>query len=148
MEFDDGFGKLVKIIIPFCMGFVLAMSTTTARAQGRIRPPDSITCDHNHLTSFTGKILSYSRAPGRVSLRMRTDEATNESFMLRFPKREDASKYFLLHGESFKQSDWALIERSRSRLRPRMRATVWVCDDGSTPIVDWRPGEDRTQTTY
>ena len=79
---------------------------------------------------------------------MRTDESTTESFTLRFPKTEDAAKWFLLKGEQFKQSDWKLIERGRYQLRPRMRATVWVCDDGSTPIVDWRPGEGANQTTY
>jgi hypothetical protein len=79
---------------------------------------------------------------------MRTDEATTESFTLRFGKTEDAAKWFLLMAEPFKQSDWALIESRRYHLRPRMRATVWVCDDGSTPIVDWRPGEQRNNTVY
>ena len=79
---------------------------------------------------------------------MRTDEATTESFTLRFRKTEDAAKWFLVMAEPFKQSDWALIERSRYRLRPNMRASVWVCDDGSTPIVDWRPGEQRGTSVY
>jgi hypothetical protein len=110
-------------------------------------PPESVKCDANHLTSFTGKILSYRRRPGRVTLRVRTDEETTESFTLRFKKSEDAARWFLLRGEPFKRSDWALIEGRRYYLRPRMRATVWVCDDGSNPIVDWRPGE-RGQTTF
>src|SRR5687767_13047874 len=125
---------------PFFL-FALLVSVSSAGAQGRIRPPDSITCDHNHLTSFTGKLLGYKRGPGRVSLRMRTDEATTESFTLRFRKAQDASRWFLMNGEAFKPDDWKLIERGKYRLRPKMRATVWVCDDGSIPIVDWRPGE-------
>jgi hypothetical protein len=137
--------KLLTLIISLCTTFLL---TSSAGAQGRIRPPDSIKCDHNHLTSFTGRILSYQRRPGRVSIRMRTDEATTESFTLRFRKTEDAAKWFLLMAESFKQSDWALIERRRYQLRPNMRATVWVCDDRSTPIVDWRPEERRNNTVY
>lgn len=141
----SSFGKLLTIGIFVCVFILLA---STAQAQGRIRPPDSIKCDHNHLTSFTGRILSYQRKPGRVSIRMRTDEATTESFTLRFRKTEDAAKWFLLMAEPFKQSDWALIERSRYRLRPNMRASVWVCDDGSNPIVDWRPGEQRNNTVY
>jgi hypothetical protein len=79
---------------------------------------------------------------------MRTDEATTESFTLNFRRAEDAAKWFLLRGEEFKQSDWALIELRRSRLRQGMRATVWVCDDRTTPIVDWRPGEGKTKTVY
>lgn len=139
----SSFGKLLATI--FCALFLLASS---AAAQRRIMPPESITCDPNHLTSFTGRILSYQRRPGRVSLRMRTDEATTESFTLRFRRTENAAKWFLKNGEPFEQSDWSLIERSRNRLRPNMRATVWVCDDGSTPIVDWRPGERRNKTVY
>lgn len=138
-------GKLRIALVCACLIFLLP---AIAEAQGRIRPPDSIRCDHNHLTSFTGKILSYQRRPGRVSLRMRTDEATTESFTLRFRRTEDAAQWFLLMAEPFKQSDWALIERSRYRLRPNMRATVWVCDDRSTPIVDWRPGEQRGTSVY
>lgn len=141
----SSFGKLLTVLIAACAIFLL---TSTIQAQGRIRPPDSIKCDHNHLTSFTGKILSYQRRPGRVLLRMRTDEATTESFTLRFQKTEDAAKWFLLMAEPFRQSDWALIERRRYQLRPNMRATVWVCDDRSTPIVDWRPGERRNNTVY
>jgi hypothetical protein len=79
---------------------------------------------------------------------MRTDEETTESFTLRFRRSEDAARWFLLMGESFKPSDWRLIERSRYRLRPKMRATVWVCDDGTNPIIDWRPGERRNNTVF
>lgn len=136
---------LAKLLIVVCATCLLASS---AGAQRRIMPPNSIRCDDNHLTSFTGRILSYKRTPGRVFLRMRTDEATTESFTLRFRRTEDAARWFLMMGEQFKQSDWSLIERSRYRLRQGMRATVWVCDDGTTPIVDWRPGEGRNNTTY
>lgn len=138
--------KLLMAIIS--VSVVASLLESSAKAQARIRPPDSIKCDHNHLTSFTGRILSYQRSSGRVRLRMRTDEATTENFTLRFRRTEDAAKWFLLMGEPFKQSDWALIESRRYRLRPRMRATVWVCDDRSTPIVDWRPGEDRNNTVF
>jgi hypothetical protein len=139
------FGKLLTVFIFACAMFWLA---SPAGAQGRLMAPDSIRCDPNHLTSFTGRILSYQRRPGRVWIRMRTDEATTESFTLRFRRTEDAARWFLLMGETFKQSDWSLIERSRYRLRPNMRATVWVCDDRSTPIVDWRPNERRGNSVY
>jgi hypothetical protein len=136
--------KKFSAAVMFCAALFISSS---AHAQGRLMPPESVKCDANHLTSFTGKILSYRRGPGRVSLRVRTDEETTESFTLRFKKSEDAARWFLLRGEPFKQSDWTLIERRRYQLRPHMRATVWVCDDGSNPIVDWRPGE-RGRTTF
>lgn len=139
----SGFKKF-SVAILFCVAALVVSSS--ARAQ-RLMPPEGVRCDPNHLTSFTGKILSYRRRPGRVSLTVRTDEETTESFTLRFRKNADAARRFLIMGEPFKQSDWARIERRRYQLRPRMRATVWVCDDGSNPIVDWRPGE-RGQTTF
>ena len=107
----------------------------------RIAPSTGVKCSRDHLTAFTGRVLLYRRTTGRIVLRVRTDEETTENFTLRFPKTEDGSKYFLLKGEGFKPEDWGQIEVSRSRLRPKMRATVWVCDDGSTPIIEWRPAE-------
>ena len=141
---SKGSFKKLAAATMFCAAVLVVSSQ--ARAQ-RLMPPESVKCDPNHLTSFTGKILSYRRKPGRVSLRVRTDEETTESFTLRFRKSEDAARWFLLKGEPFKRTDWALIERRRYQLRPRMRATVWVCDDGSNPTIDWRPGE-RGQTTF
>jgi hypothetical protein len=79
---------------------------------------------------------------------MRTDEATTESFTLSFPKSEDASRWFLLNSQPFKPGDWKLIERSRTRLRVNVRATVWVCDDDSTPVIDWRPRETEANSVY
>jgi len=124
------------------------LSAVVVGGQGRIRPPDAIKCDPNHLTSFTGTILSSRRSASRLWLRMRTDEATTESFTLKFARGVDATKSFLLHGEEFKGSDWQLIERSRYRLRPRLRATVWVCDDGANPTIDWRPREKKSGSVF
>lgn len=116
-----------------------AVQRTASRQ--RIRPPDSLTCDRNRLTSFTGAVTSYSRGPRLVSLRMRTDEATNERFSLRLGRGDDAAGHFLLNGEPFTGDDWKKIETRRGKLRPRMRATVWVCSDEPAPTIDWRPGE-------
>lgn len=105
----------------------------------RPRIPDRVTCPRNNLTSFTGRVLSFSRTNVRTVIRMRTDEDTTEKFTLHHPKSNDAKKWFLLRGKPFEGSDWALIESARNRLWPNMRATVWVCDDGTSPIVDWQP---------
>jgi hypothetical protein len=106
---------------------------------GRIRPPDSLTCPHDHLTSFTGKVTYYRRTGTRVTIHMPTDDGTFEKFNLRFRRGADVSKNFLLWAEAFKASDWRVIEKRSGQLRPGMRATVWVCDDRSTPVVDWQP---------
>ncbi len=129
--------------------FTLLCGAASVAAQGgRIRPPDAIKCDPNHLTSFTGHVTSYRRTAARLSLRMRTDEETSEAFTLKFARGGDAIKFFLLRGEEFKVGDWKLIESRRLRLRPQMRATVWVCDDGSNPTIDWRPGERRGGSVF
>lgn len=137
----------LPVVITGCAVMLLLLAAPAA-GQGRLRPPESIKCDPNHLTSYTGRILSYQRGPGRVRLRMRTDEETTENFNLRFPRTTDAARWFLLNSQPFKRSDWKIIERSGSRLRPNVRATVWVCDDKSTPIIDWRPRDANTGSVY
>ena len=110
-------------------------------AAQRIRPPDGIQCPRDHLTAFTGNILHYRRVTDRTEIRMRTDEDTTESFVLRHTGSDDPSRWFLLKTGPFKKEDWMAIESEKGRLRPKMRATVWVCDDRSNPIVDWQPPE-------
>ncbi|MEP7271464.1 MAG: hypothetical protein ABI882_08150 [Acidobacteriota bacterium] len=125
------------------------MSLGSEMAQ-RAAPPSPLTCDRNHLTSFTGRVVSYRRQMGqmgqkgqngRITLRVHTDDATTEDFSIRLGASEDGSKHFLMRGQPFKPSDWTLVEATRTRLRPKMRAIVWVCDDGSAPVIDWRPFE-------
>jgi acyl-homoserine-lactone acylase len=107
----------------------------------RLRPPSSLKCSRDNLTSFTGQVLAYERKEDRIFLRMRTDEETDESFTVRMAKTDDAKRWFLMRGEEFKESDWELIESGKGKLKPQMRATVWVCKDGSNPVIDWRPPE-------
>lgn len=123
-----------------CVPTAAAAGVPAAQEGRRIRPPGGVACDLNRLTSFTGRVTSYRRTPTRLSLRMRTDEATNEQFTLRYARADGPAKQFLLLGEPFKAADWRVIERGQGRLRAGMRATVWVCEDGRTPpVVDWRP---------
>ena len=44
-------------------------------------------------------------------------------------------------GEPFGERSWEVIASPEGRLRPRMRATAWVCDDARGPIIDWQPPE-------
>ena len=112
-----------------------------AESSQRIRPPEKITCSRNHLTSFTGKVLSMKRQKGSTRMRMRTDEETSEQFTLRHAS-DDPSQYFLMWGETFTENDWKRIETGKNQLRPNLRATVWVCDNGENPVVDWQPAKD------
>jgi len=115
------------------------VAATTAVPLQRLRPPERIRCSRNHLTSFTGRVLEFKRYDNQTFLRIRTDEDTTEVFTLRHPGKGSAAEWFLLRGKVFEPSDWKRIEIRRNKLYPRMRATVWACDDGSTPVVDWQP---------
>jgi len=109
--------------------------------RNRVAPPAIVKC-RDSLTSYNGRVLYFNRRTGRTVIRIRTDWETTEKVTLHHPNTDDPSKLFLLNGEPFKPSDWRLIERSKNRLRPGMRANIWVCERGNTnPIVDWRPDE-------
>jgi len=138
-------------------GALVTSISSTAGAQGRrapqpqpenqrtvgqrIAPPSSLKCSRDHLTSFMGRVIAYQRSPRRIFIRVRIDEETTESFTLKFTRNDDPARLFLLRGEEFKPGDLKLIEVSTGRLRKPMRAIVWVCDDGSNPVIDWRPPE-------
>lgn len=122
-----------------------------AHAQRRLRPPDALKCDVNSTTSFTGRIISYSRTRRRIFLRVRTDENTTEQFTIPLAQGEDAARKFLFKGETFKRDDFRKIEASASRLRPGMRATVWACYVNNEPraeIVDWQPRGGPSNSVY
>ncbi len=136
--FSGGFGFVLLICLlsvqPHLSGF-------SAESAQRIRPPEKITCSRNLLTSYTGRVLSMKRQKGSTRIRMRTDEETSEQFTLRHTT-DNPSEFFLLWGERFSESDWKRIETGRNQLRPDLRATVWICDNGENPVVDWQPAKD------
>src|SRR5262245_37664871 len=105
----------------------------------RLRPPAVLQCSRDHLTSFQGRILDYKRGEQDMTIRVRTDEQTTESFTLKWANSEKAETSFLMEGERFKPEDWKRIESAPGKLRDGMRIIVWVCDDGSKPVFDWRP---------
>jgi hypothetical protein len=103
----------------------------------RLRPPAQLTCARNQLTSYTGRVVSFSRAAGRSTLRIRTDWDTTERVIVQHPGTRDPSPRFLIDGEPFTSGDWMHIEDAGGHLRQRLRATAWVCTDGSV-LVDWK----------
>ena len=107
---------------------------------GRLRPPDAVGCARDHLTAYVGRVVAYQRGPRSLSLRIRTDWDTTEEVRLSAPEGGTLARRFLLDGAPFGDGDWAAIETGPGRLRPSMRAAAWVCDDGSPPLIDWRPG--------
>jgi hypothetical protein len=117
-------------------GLVLAGSVPLeAAAQGRLRPPDFVTCDRNQLTAFTGRVVSLVRGKDTTTLRMETDDGTKERIVLRHPG-QDVGAWFYRDGRPFTAADWAVLQ-PEGRLRPGARATAWVCAAEPNPKVDW-----------
>jgi hypothetical protein len=107
----------------------------------RLRPPSSLQCSRDRLTSFQGRILEYRRGKQEISMRVRTDEETTENFTLKWEADGKAEALFLLRGEEFTSEDWKRIESGPGKLHEGMRVVVWVCGDESKPVFDWRPPE-------
>ena len=110
---------------------------------GRVAPPAGLKCDLNDLTLYDGEVVRYERRHGSTHLRIDTNFDTTEEVTLEHPGTDDPSALFLINAEPFKPSDWAKIESAKRRLRPGMRANVWVCigDSATQPVVDWRPDD-------
>jgi hypothetical protein len=139
-------GLLLSLILACGLLLSCGLLGLTASAKAgtggqRLRPPTSLQCPRNNLTAFNGRVLSFHRDPERTVIRLHTDANTTEQFTLRHPVGSDATQWFLLRGKSFQPGDWALIESTQNHLRPDMRAIIWVCDDGTNPVIDWRPSE-------
>lgn len=122
--------------------FQVASSTSqrrTADARQRLAPPESITCDRNALTVYSGRVTAYSRTRTRTTLTVATDWDTTERVTLRHLRGRKPSREFLYEGRRFTAADWSRIESTTGKLRAGVRANVWVCDDSrSNPIVDWQ----------
>ena len=113
------------------------------RSAGRIRPPATLTCDINHLTSWSGVVTGYRRKPESTWLRISTDADTVEQTTIDHAGQPDASAHYLLWQQAFTAKDWKRIEKSKGKLIKGMRAIAWICDDGKTaPVIDWQPAQE------
>jgi hypothetical protein len=107
-------------------------------AAQRVAAPAEIPCARDHLTLYNGRVIGFSRTKARTTIRIRTDYDTTEQVTLSHTKSGTPLQWFRLNGEAFRQSHWSLIESKRNHPKKGVRANIWVCDDGSNPIVDWQ----------
>lgn len=128
--------SVVALVVMTALGLPLPAHADAGR---RVAPPEAVGCPRDKLTLFSGVVISYRRAVGITTLRIRTDWATVESVRLSHPGSKDPSARFLIEGAPFTATDWARVESSSGKLRPAMRAAAWVCSDGSQPLIDWQP---------
>ena len=130
-----------KFALALALGLLAGLWPPAARSQ-RLAPPEAVKCPHNNLTVYEGRVVAYRRSAAQTFLRIRTDAGTNESVTVRHARGADPARWFLLWAEPFGPGDWRRIESRRGRLRAGMRANAWVCDDGTNPVIDWRPRRD------
>lgn len=116
----------------------LAALTASLLGQGRLRPPPGLPCTRDGLTSFTGVVTAYRRGPAELRLTVKTDDGTAEKFTWRWKKGEDAERWMLFAGERFTSARWREIEKAPGVLKPGARVTVWVCQGGAQPVLDWQ----------
>jgi hypothetical protein len=134
---DRGYRKATTSLLWVVIFFhPLLLSASPAQ---RVAAPADIPCSRDHLTLYNGRVLALSRSTRRTTIRIRTDYDTSETVTLSHSGSGSPLQWFRLSGEPFRQSHWRLIESARNRLKRGVRANIWVCDDGSNPIVDWQP---------
>lgn len=120
------------------MSWTLALALAASLLeQGRLKPAEPLACSRDQLTSFTGRVTFYRRTPVELRLTLATDEATVEKFKLRFKRGDDAARWFLFAASKFEPQHWSEIERAPGQLKAGARATVWVCEGGAQPVIDW-----------
>jgi len=112
----------------------------TMNARQRLAPPESVTCERNELTVYSGRVTSYSRTRARTALTIATDWDTTERIVIRHLRGKKPSAQFLYEGRRFTPADWSRIESALGKLRASVRANVWVCAGDRAPIVDWQAG--------
>ena len=127
---------------------IAGLGATIVHATQRPRPPASLKCTRDHLTAYQGRVLDYKRGAQEIAVRVRTDDDTTESVSLKWTASEKPEAWLLLRGEPFKADDWKLIESGPGKLHDGVRVIAWVCDDGSRPVLDWRPAERQPLLLY
>jgi hypothetical protein len=112
-----------------------------AASQPRIAPPQGVECPRDRLTAYVGTVTRLARERDRTTLDIRTDWDTSERVIIAHPA-EGPERWFLLRAKPFGAEGWKAIESAPGQLRPGIRASAWVCEGGTNPIVDWNPAAE------
>jgi hypothetical protein len=129
----------------FSLGLALVLGAAQAaypdsvrQRESRLRPPSTLDCprDRANLTAYSGSVIKYARGSVQTTVQIKTDWDTTEAIVINH-KGSDPTKWFLYGGEPLTPIDWQSIADAGGQLRPGIRATAWVCSNGSNPIVDW-----------
>jgi hypothetical protein len=121
------------------MPLVLAPAYAAPQRGARLRPPAGIVCPlaTHYLTAYIGVVVGAARAAGQTKLTIRTDWDTTEEVAIEHKGSPDAMKWFLYRGTPFTVEHWGKITDASGEFRRGLRASAWVCSDGSNPTIDW-----------
>lgn len=104
----------------------------------RLAPPPGLPCSRDTLTSYSGKILRYTRKPNQIFLLMRTDEATTEKFQIEISKGKNHLNLYLLNGQAISATELEQVEKRILKKSKAVTVTVWECINTSHRVIDWR----------
>jgi hypothetical protein len=96
-----------------------------------------------HPTLWEGKVVEFAPAKDQTKIAVHSDWDADYSGVISHPgKGEPPLSLFRLKGEPFEESDREFIYSDTNKVKPDVRAKVWVCTDkaGKNPIiqqVDW-----------
>ncbi len=104
----------------------------------RLAPPPGLPCSRDTLTSYSGRILRYTRKPNQIFLLMRTDEATTEKFQIKISKGKNHLNLFLLNGQAISATELEQVEKKILNKSKAVTVTVWECLKTTHRVIDWR----------
>ncbi|ASJ95796.1 hypothetical protein [Shewanella marisflavi] len=101
----------------------------------RLRAPDFVPCDRNHLTSWQGEVFNYHRSETQIDFGIRTLDGTIERLNIAYQLEQ-----MRLNGGLFTRPDWKTLELSPGVLKPSVAVRVWRCEQAGVVsyMIDWR----------
>jgi hypothetical protein len=132
---------LAAVLLAATLGVDTGSQRTTGTAQGRVRPPGVPECAPERLTAYIGVVTRFSREPDRTIVEIRTDWDTTEQVVIAH-QGDGPERWFLLRAKPFGPDGWKAIESAPGQLRQGIRASAWICQGGTNPIVDWNPAAE------
>jgi hypothetical protein len=125
-------------LLVILMMMTSAENNSFSAPRQRLAPPTGLPCSRDTLTSYSGKILRYTRQPKQIFLLMRTDEATTEKFQIEISKGKNHLNLFLLNGQTISATELDQVEKKILKKSKAVTVTVWECINTRHRVIDWR----------
>jgi len=103
-------------------------------------------CPRDNVTFFRGEVASFKRSADSIEIAIHTDWDSDERLKQKTGKKD--AIIYELDGKQMKEDDWALIVSESGDVKPKLRATAWVCEKGDEKIIkiiDWHLAGSSTE---